>query len=141
MHRPAPGPFNTFAWYQCDQLGTPMKVTDERGQTSWSGTYKVWVLAQESRSEIALRVEMGNPLRFQGQYFDIETRLHYNRCRYYDLQVGRFIGTDPIGAAGGINFYSYVTSPTSWVDPDGLATKPLPFKTPVLLRSGGQQHP
>ncbi len=29
-------------------------------------------------------------LRFQGQYFDAETGLHYNRFRYYDPDCGGF---------------------------------------------------
>jgi len=37
------------------------------------------------------------PLRFQGQYFDEETGLHYNRFRYYAPDIGRFISQDPIG--------------------------------------------
>ncbi|WP_445261596.1 RHS repeat-associated core domain-containing protein [Pseudomonas sp. RL_105y_Pfl2_101] len=58
-------------------------------------------MAKEQRSETAKRADLRNPLRFQGQYFDVETGLHYNRYRYYDPQVGRFIGKDPIGFAGG----------------------------------------
>ncbi|NES12085.1 hypothetical protein G3O07_23970 [Pseudomonas laurentiana] len=30
-----------------------------------------------------------NPLRFQGQYYDHETGLHYNRYRYNDPLIGR----------------------------------------------------
>ncbi|MFD1840560.1 RHS repeat-associated core domain-containing protein, partial [Paracidovorax cattleyae] len=37
------------------------------------------------------------PLRFQGQYFDGETGLHYDRFRYYDPVTGRFVHQDPIG--------------------------------------------
>ncbi|MEE4688446.1 RHS repeat-associated core domain-containing protein, partial [Pseudomonas alliivorans] len=40
-------------------------------------------------------------MRFQGQYFDEETGLHYNTFRYYDPEVGRFITQDPIGLLGG----------------------------------------
>ncbi|EOV9643360.1 RHS repeat-associated core domain-containing protein [Cronobacter sakazakii] len=47
------------------------------------------------------------PLRYQGQYFDAETGLHYNRFRYYDPDAGRFISQDPPGLAGGINLYQY----------------------------------
>ena len=45
------------------------------------------------------------PFRFQGQQFDEEMGLHYNRFRYYDPVVGRFVSQDPIGLIGGINLY------------------------------------
>jgi len=34
--------------------------------------------------------------------------------------LGRFISIDPIGHAGGLNFYSYPTNPVTFVDPAGL---------------------
>ena len=55
-------------------------------------------------------------LRFQGQYFDVETGLHYNRFRYYDPDVGRFVSQDPIGLRGATNFYIYALNPTEWID-------------------------
>ena len=64
---------------------------------------------------------MTNPIRFQGQYHDHETGLHYNRYRYYDPRVGRFVSKDPISYAGGLNLYAYAPNPTGWVDPLGLA--------------------
>lgn len=60
------------------------------------------------------------PFRFQGQQFDEETGLHYNRFRYYDPSVGRFASQDPIGLAGGNNPFLYAPTPTSWIDPYGL---------------------
>ena len=60
---------------------------------------------------------------FQGQYYDQETNLHYNRHRYYDPNCGQFITQDPIGLAGGLNSYQYVPNPTGWVDPLGLTAK------------------
>ena len=35
--------------------------------------------------------------------------------------MGRFISTDPIGLAGGLNFWQYVDNPIEWIDPLGLA--------------------
>ena len=123
QHRPKPVTFSALAWYQCDHLGTPMELTDEQGGIAWSGVYKAWGFAKEERSETAKHTDIRNPLRFQGQYFDVETGLHYNRYRYYDPQVGRFIGKDPIGFAGGLNVYAYAPNPVDWVDPFGLARK------------------
>jgi len=62
------------------------------------------------------------PLRFQGQYFDAETGLHYNRHRYYDPETARFVTQDPIGLDGGVNLYQYAPNPMGWIDPLGLAT-------------------
>ena len=60
-------------------------------------------------------------LRFQGQYHDSETGLHYNRFRHYDPDMGRFISQDPIGLLGGENLYQHAPNPVGWVDPLGLA--------------------
>ena len=51
----------------------------------------------------------------------METGLHYNRFRYYDPKVGRYIHQDPIGLFGGYNFYQYAPNPSEWVDPFGLS--------------------
>ena len=57
-----------------------------------------------------------------GQYYDQETGLHYNYFRYYDPTTGRYITSDPIGLAGGLNTYVYVdNNPLYWIDPFGLA--------------------
>lgn len=57
-----------------------------------------------------------------GQYFDSETGLYYNGARYYDPKNGgRYISSDPIGLAGGLNTYLYAnTNPLRYIDPLGL---------------------
>ena len=63
------------------------------------------------------------PFRFQGQYYDKESGLHYNRFRYYDPEIGRFVSQDPIGLKGGENLYAYVNNPNQWVDILGLSKR------------------
>ena len=56
-----------------------------------------------------------NNLRFQGQYYDQETELHYNRYRYYEPYSARYITKDPIDLYAGLNHHAYVLNPTLWV--------------------------
>ncbi|MFJ4347445.1 RHS repeat-associated core domain-containing protein [Pseudomonas sp. NPDC089401] len=120
QHEVKPLPFNAIAWYQCDHLGTPMELTDHNGEAAWVGLYKAWGEVRDARSEWAKQVGMTNPIRFQGQYHDHETGLHYNRYRYYDPRAGRFVNQDPISYTGGLNLFAYAPNPVEWIDPLGL---------------------
>ncbi|MBE8603353.1 RHS repeat domain-containing protein, partial [Pseudomonas cyclaminis] len=99
--------------------GTPQELTDPDGDIVWSAHYRAY--GQISRLD---KNKIDNPLRFQGQYFDQESGLHYNRHRYYNPDVGRYLTPDPVKLAGGINAYQYVPNPTGWVDPLGLSSCP-----------------
>ena len=65
----------------------------------------------------------GHKAEVAKQKFDPESGLHYNRHRFYDPSVGRFVSNDPIGLDGGVNLYQYAENPISWTDPLGLASK------------------
>ncbi|MDV5097111.1 RHS repeat-associated core domain-containing protein [Pseudomonas sp. LSJ-87] len=122
QRKPMPKPFDALSWYQCDHLGTAMELTSNDGNVQWHGAYKAWGHTSQKQPDAEL-LQNCNSLHFQGQYFDSETGLHYNRHRYYDSRLGRFIGKDPIGFLGGINIYMYAPNPTEWADPLGLARK------------------
>ncbi|WP_312491785.1 RHS repeat-associated core domain-containing protein [Pseudomonas cremoris] len=110
------GPKETKPYhYQLDHLGTPQELTNPEGEIVWSAHYRTY--GEISRLDIG---KIDNPLRFQGQYFDQESGLHYNRHRYYNPDIGRYLTPDPVKLAGGINTYQYVPNPTGWVDPLGL---------------------
>ncbi|MGY2363771.1 RHS repeat-associated core domain-containing protein, partial [Pseudomonas azotoformans] len=105
--------------YQLDHLGTPQELTASDGEIVWSAHYRAY--GETTRLDTA---KIDNPLRFQGQYFDPESGLHYNRHRYYNPDIGRYLTPDPVKLAGGINAYQYVTNPTGWIDPLGLSNCP-----------------
>ncbi|MCS0614410.1 RHS domain-containing protein [Massilia kyonggiensis] len=132
-----------IAFYQCDHLGTPQELTDWEGNVAWSAQYRAWGQAKQAISGAAYRAGMRNPIRFQGQYFDDETGLHYNRHRYYDPDSARYITADPIGLLGGINAYQYAPNPTSWIDPLGLRSKNKKTICPACSGTpcGGTRNP
>ncbi|MBC3433988.1 RHS domain-containing protein [Pseudomonas sp. BW16M2] len=98
--------------------GLPEQLTDSDGTLAWEGECSAWGMTlREWRTDDF--IEQQN-LRFQGQYLDRETGLHYNLFRYYDPQSGRFTQPDPIGLEGGINLYRYAPNPVGGIDPHGL---------------------
>ncbi|VVM99668.1 hypothetical protein PS662_03279 [Pseudomonas fluorescens] len=117
------GPRNACPfYYQLDHLGTPQELTDYSGDIIWAAQYNAY--GRLTRLNRDTHQILDQPLRFQGQYFDAESGLHYNRHRYYQPDVGRYLTPDPSGLAGGLNQYRYTLSPTGWVDPLGLSECP-----------------
>jgi RHS repeat-associated protein len=104
-----------------DHLGTPREMFDSSGDLVWAANWTAWGQIERKQHPLS---KQDCPFRFQGQYFDDESQLHYNRFRYYDPENGRFIGPDPIGLAGGVNLYQYVHNPIAWVDVLGLTGDP-----------------
>jgi len=106
-------------FYQNDPNGMPLRLTDENGIIAWEAHYTAFGLVDWVGAQLVTQ-----PLRLQGQYFDAESQLHYNRHRYYDAGVGCFISSDPIGLAGGENPYRFAPNVFGWIDPWGLAHSP-----------------
>lgn len=70
----------------------------------------------------AVATDTGFVLRFRhaGREYDAEAGLYYNRARYYDPQLGRFLSEDPQGIAAGANLYAYAgDDPINHTDPSG----------------------
>ena len=106
---------NAYYFYHNDHLGTPQKLVAQNGSVVWSATYSAFGEASVERETVT------NNLRFPGQYYDVETGLHYNWHRYYDPGIGRYVSVDPISFAGGdANLYRYVkNNPLNFMDPEG----------------------
>ncbi|QJQ23296.1 RHS repeat-associated core domain-containing protein [Pseudomonas sp. SK] len=67
------------------------------------------------------------------------TALHYNRYRYYEPKMGRYVSRDPIGMQGGMNVYSYASStPAMRADPLGLWDAPFANMPGVHVPAGFQ---
>ena len=124
-------------YFHTDQVGLPEELSNAQGQLVWQASYQTWGntasetwQATDLAGRAVHRLDEGDTpaqeakqqnLRFQGQYLDRDTGLHYNTFRYYDPDIGRFISPDPIGLEGGINLGSYSPNPISWIDPWGWA--------------------
>ncbi|TBL75189.1 hypothetical protein EYY94_09335, partial [Obesumbacterium proteus] len=101
--------------YDCNHLGTPQQLINLNGHIDWSITLDAWgnALSEENPHQLH------QPIRMQGQQYDEESGLHYNRHRYYDPTIGRYITQDPIGLDGGLNLYMYPLNPVTTTDPLG----------------------
>jgi RHS repeat-associated protein len=108
-----------------DHLGSPRKVMDVTAGTAiWD-----WPILNNPFGEAAPNQDPDGDstdfvmnLRFPGQYFDVETGLHYNYFRDYEPGTGRYVESDPIGLAAAFATYAYVSSePIGRYDPFGEA--------------------
>ncbi len=103
-----------------DHLGSPQKITNASGAIVWDAALTPFGVVA------SLTGSLTQNRRFPGQYFDIEAGFHQNWHRDYDPLTGRYVQSDPIGLAGGINTFAYVGgNPLSFVDPTGEAAVEL----------------
>jgi len=101
-----------------DHLGAPHQITNASQKVVW-----LW-----DHDPFGAKAPSSSPgfvynLRFPGQYYDAESGLNYNYFRNYDPKIGRYIESDPIGLAGGIDTYGYVGgNPILKIDPFGMGS-------------------
>jgi RHS repeat-associated protein len=99
-----------------DHLGKPYESYDDKGDLVWSRELN-------SNGKVLKETGIQNfcPFLYQGQSYDAEIELTYNRFRYYDPNDGKYISQDPIGLQSGeYSFYNYVHDTNIWNDIFGL---------------------
>jgi len=121
------GKIDWVSFLHTDGIGTPRVATDASQHVVWRNDGEAFGESLPTQTVPPGAYPVIVNLRNAGQYFDQETGLFYNLARYYNPQTGRYITSDPIGQAGGLNTYAYVGgNPISYADPLGLA--PLSWK-------------
>ncbi|WP_249365170.1 RHS repeat-associated core domain-containing protein [Pseudoalteromonas sp. S201] len=129
-------------YYHLDQLNTPRFMTNNKAEVVWENQADVYGYEEpEADADTNKENTFTQPIRFQGQYLDEESGLHYNRYRYYSPKQQRFINQDPIGLVGGINHYQYAPNPVNWVDPFGLLCKEGQAKVKAALDANSAISP
>ncbi|RIY35302.1 hypothetical protein CKY20_10920 [Capnocytophaga canis] len=79
-----------------DHIGTPLVAIDNEGVKVWERELDIYGKVRKLQGD-----KWFIPFLYQGQYYDVETELAYNRFRYYDCNTGSYISQDPIRLAGG----------------------------------------
>ena len=108
---------NATYYYHFDALGSVVALSDSDGDTVQTYEYSVY-------GEVAVEdANHPNPYMFAGRRYDIEIGLYYNRARYYNPYMGRFLQTDSVGYDDGMNLYRYcMNNPLNYLDPGGNMT-------------------
>jgi RHS repeat-associated protein len=101
--------------YANDPNGTPDALLDLSGRVVCELETTPW------GRKLREGQQASTPIRRQGEYFDEETGLVYNRHRYSDPELGQFLCADPVGLEGGLNLYRSGPNSVGWVDPFGLS--------------------
>ncbi len=97
-----------------DYLGTPIQAYDRTGNQVWERELDIYGKLRKGDKDFC-------PFLYQGQYYDEEVKLAYNRFRYYSPDTGMYISQDPIGLNGNnANFYAYTKDSNIWIDLFGL---------------------
>lgn len=98
-------------WLYADQLGSVVASANSAGTAANTYTYGPYGEPNTST---------GPRFRYTGQQYLSELGLTYYKARFYSPALGRFLQTDPVGYAAGLNLYAYVDGdPINLTDPTG----------------------
>lgn len=129
-----PGGADGPMYFLTDDLNSTVQLTNSAGGFVRSYDYDVYGNSAFNDGGYPIPPFPGdaNHQEYAGREND-GTGLLYMRARYYNPKFGRFISSDPLGLAGGLNTHAYALgNPVSLSDPLGLSSDDIPF-IPALL--------
>ncbi len=85
-----------LVYLHADHLDTPRIATNPTGTVVWRWEGAAFGNTPPNEDPDGDRQVTTINLRFPGQYYDVETGLHYNWNRYYDPRTGRYLTSDPL---------------------------------------------
>ena len=97
-------------------LRYPIEAYNQEGELIWEREQDLYGDSRQGFAKENFRC----PFKYQGQYYDPEIELCYNRFRYYHPETGRYISEDPIKLLGGFNVFAYVSDTNIKLDELGL---------------------
>jgi len=108
-------------YYEKDHLWSILAITDDTGslveEYRYDAFWKAYSKLPDGTVTGLKKSPVWNTRFYTGRELDRGLGLYYNRARYYNPTLGRFISRDPIGIADDVNLYSYVAnSPVMYVD-------------------------
>lgn len=119
---------NTVRYLHADHMGSIVGIANGTGTSYATNSYDEYGINGSSNNA-------SERFGYTGQAYIPELDLDYYKARFYSARLGRFLQTDPIGYAGGINIYEYAgDDPVDFEDlmgtdccygPEGYHSPPL----------------
>jgi RHS repeat-associated protein len=103
----------TLEYLMADNQGSIIAATNSSGATIGKYTYDEYGIPGPTNAGL---------FQYTGQIYLADLGLYHYKARAYSPTLGRFLQTDPIGYADGLNWYAYVgNDPMNGTDSSGLA--------------------